>query len=338
MHYWKKCIYACFLVSITFLFTGYETKPSLLLFPTALPGLDFYSENKYIPFTDPVITSDSSSAIIHFRRAGNLILINATADTTDGFFILDTGAPYLVLNITYFRDYPSGSPSDGVQGGITGEVSSFAPTKVNKLSLGPFHYHQLEADRINLGHIEDSKGVKILGLLGMQLFKQFEMIIDYEANVIYLHLISKKETRTYKSSMLQDTSRYSVFPIIIREDKLMIKATIGGKTLTFIIDTGAESNIIDSRLPNAIFDLITINRRVLLAGNGGAKVEALYGDMGGLKIGDIAISALPVLVTNLEKMCSAYNTNCLDGMLGFDFLSMHKIGFNFVTRKMYIWK
>jgi hypothetical protein len=25
-------------------------------------------------------------------------------------------------------------------------------------------------------------------------------------------------------------------------------------------------------------------------------------------------------------------------MLGFDFLSLHKIGFNFVTRKMYIWK
>jgi hypothetical protein len=36
-------------------------------------------------------------------------------------------------------------------------------------------------------------------------------------------------------------------------------------------------------------------------------------------------------------MCDSYN-NCLDGMLGFDFLSLHKIGFNFVNRKMYIWK
>ncbi|MGO8056209.1 hypothetical protein, partial [Rhizobium leguminosarum] len=71
---------------------------------------------------------------------------------------------------------------------------------------------------------------------------------------------------------------------------------------------------------------------------GQKKVEALYGDMNDFKIGDLSISSLPFLVTNLEDMCTAYNISCLDGMLGFDFLSLHKIGFNFVTRKMYIWK
>ena len=75
----------------------------------------------------------------------------------------------------------------------------------------------------------------------------------------------------------------------------------------------------------------------MLAGSGAQKVEALYGDMKNMKIGNLDIATLPVLVTNLEKMCFSYN-QCLDGMLGFDFLSMHKIGFNFVTRKMYIWK
>jgi hypothetical protein len=112
---------------------------------------------------------------------------------------------------------------------------------------------------------------------------------------------------------------------------------MAGKKLRFIIDTGAESNVLDSRLPNKIFDNVVISRRILLRGSGDKKVEALYGDIKDMKIGNQNYTTLPVLITNLEKMCYSYDT-CLDGMLGFDFLSLHKIGFNFVISKMYIWK
>jgi hypothetical protein len=54
-------------------------------------------------------------------------------------------------------------------------------------------------------------------------------------------------------------------------------------------------------------------------------------------VGDLSLNNVPLLVTNLEKMCFAYD-KCVDGILGFDFLSLNKIGFNFVTNKMYIWK
>jgi hypothetical protein len=49
------------------------------------------------------------------------------------------------------------------------------------------------------------------------------------------------------------------------------------------------------------------------------------------------IGNLPIVITNLEKTCF-WLDGCADGVLGFDFLSLHKIGFNFVTRKMYLWK
>lgn len=287
---------------------------------------------------DPLVTCDSPSATLSFRRADNLILIKAKADSTEGYFILDTGAPYLILNMTYFRDYRSTAEMNGREGGITGEVSSLAPTQVGHFVIGPFHYRWLDADRINLGHIEDSKGVKILGLLGMQLFKKFEMIIDYQRSEIHLHLIGRRESKYYQHRMLQNPQEYHTLPFLLQRDKIMVKATFGTKTLTFIIDTGAESNVIDSRLPNSVLEAINVTRRVKLVGNGSAKIDALYGDINDLKIGGTALGTLPVLVTNLEKMCSAYDVNCLDGMLGFDFLSMHKIGFNFVTRKMYIWK
>jgi hypothetical protein len=89
-------------------------------------------------YSDPVITCDSASSTIQFSRAGNLILIRATADTTEGYFILDTGAPYLILNMTYFRGYPGNPHPEGAQGGITGSVSSGTPTHVKKIIDGWF--------------------------------------------------------------------------------------------------------------------------------------------------------------------------------------------------------
>ena len=112
---------------------------------------------------------------------------------------------------------------------------------------------------------------------------------------------------------------------------------MGNKKLTFLVDTGAESNVIDSRLSENVLGNVVITKRITLNGAGNSKVDALYGDMSNLKIGDRTISTMPVVVTNLAKMCFSYE-RCLDGMLGFDFLSMHKIGFNFVKSKMYIWK
>jgi predicted aspartyl protease len=286
-------------------------------------------------YNDPIVTSDTPSCIIPFSRAGNLIVMKAKVDTVEGNFILDTGAPRLILNLTYFRHYPA-HETTGESGGVTGSAEA-SPTLVANLSFGPIKYFKAEADRVNLGHIENSKGLKILGLLGMQLFKRFEMIIDYEKNLIYLHLINKKEASAYKSEMLKDESTYNTFPIKLLDNKLITYAELAGKKLTFIIDTGAESNVLDSRLPNKIFEQVNITRRIMLGGSGTQRVEALYGDMANMKLGDFNIGTIPVLVTNLEKMCFAYD-QCLDGMLGFDFLSLHKIGFNFVTRKMYIWK
>jgi len=283
----------------------------------------------------PIISSDSINCIIPFTRIGNLILIRAKADTATGFFVLDTGAPGLVLNITYFRHYPASAPTEG--GGITGSTTA-SRTSIDSFRLGPVKYSRVDADLINLGHIESSKGVKIFGLLGMELLARFEMIIDYGAGVIYLHLIGKKESSVYRSPQLSDTSTYSTIPIDIEEGKIIVYIYLKGKKLKFVIDSGAESNVLDSRLPDKVFQQVEITRRVLLGGSGSNKVEALYGQIKDLRIGEMDISTLPVLITNLKSLCDAYNTDCLNGMLGFDFLSLHKIGFNFVNHKMYIWK
>jgi hypothetical protein len=296
-----------------------------------------YDKGVSIVFPEATFSPDSSSCIIPFSRAGNLVLIKAKADTTEGNFILDTGCPHLVLNMTYFRSYPVINAPDEDRNTMAGTISSVVQTVVKDFSFGSIRHARLNADLVNLGHIENSKGVRILGLLGMQLLSQCEMIIDYEKNLIYLHAINRKERNTYRHDMLSDTSTYQTVPIDLIDDRIIVRTEMAGKKIKLIIDSGAESNVLDSRLPDKIFENVSITGRIIITGAGNKKIEALQGDLRSLKIGDQELTRLPFMITNLEKTCFSYS-GCVDGILGFDFLSLQKIGFNFVTRKMYIWK
>jgi hypothetical protein len=319
---------------LALLLTGFTVR-----LPDAAPAPKFAELMR----TDPgkmelsFMAEDSATSVIAFNRVGNLILIKAKVDTTEGNFILDTGAPHLVLNITYFRDYPATQIQDAEQTGITGTGSSVSRTMVKDLQLGQLNYYQVQADLVSLAHIENNKGVRILGLLGMDLFRQCEMIIDYEKSLIYLHRIGRSEANGYRHAMLRDTSGFRTIPIDLVDNRIITTTVMKGKKLKFIIDCAAEANVLDSRLPNKIMEQVAITGRVMLNGSGSKKVEALYGELSGLKIGNEEVGKLPVLITNLENTCFSYG-GCVDGVLGFDFLSLHKIGFNFVTRKMFIWK
>ncbi|KAA3438504.1 aspartyl protease family protein [Rufibacter hautae] len=303
----------------------------------ALPGLGRTLSTFSIPYL--FAGNDSASCVIPFTRAGNLILLQARADTTQGNFILDTGAQNLVLNITYFRDYPKTRDSGAQRTSVTGSTAAVIKTVVKNFSLGTLRYNRLRADLTPLGHLENTKGVKILGLLGMELFRQCEMIIDYERSLIYLHQIGKKEADTYQSTFLQDTSTFHRIPIDLKDNRIIAHTEMAGKKIDFIIDCGAETNILDSRLPNKVFENVVITGRVMLSGTGNRKIEALRGDMKNVRFGTQDIPNLPVLITSLENTCFSYN-GCINGVLGFDFLAVNnnKIGFNFVRRELYIWK
>lgn len=279
---------------------------------------------------------DSASFVIPFSRAGNLILVKARVDSTEGNFILDTGCPHLVLNRTYFRDYPTESVEEERRGAGAGDFIT-SQTMIAHFLIGGNNYFRLPADLANLGNIETSKGVKILGLIGMQLLIGYEMIIDHEKNFIYLHRIGRKESSSYHHQMLDDTSSYHVIPFSIIDNCIIVETTLAGKKIKLAIDSGAETNLLDSRLPDKVFENVAITGRTTMVGVGSSRVEVLRGNLKILMIGKQAIESLPVIITNLEKTCFD-RTDCINGVLGFDFLSLKKIGFNFVTNKMYIWK
>lgn len=294
--------------------------------PTALPSVVIQT-----------LYSDSVSSVIPFNRVGNLIVVKARVDTTEGNFILDTGAPTLVLNLTYFRYYPIEAKHDEEQTNISGSGSPVQQTKVGEMVFGTLRLYRLTADLTNLGNIENAKGIRVLGLLGLDLFKDCELIIDFEKSLLYLHRITRKEAGTYAHECLRDTAAYRTFSLEFGNSRMMTVAEVAGQKLKLVVDCAAESTILDSRLSDKVLETVTILRRTRVTGPGDSKADALYGTLRRLQMGSRQIDDLPVIIVNLAYTCFSEDI-CVNGVLGVDFLSQQRIGFNFVKRKMYVWK
>ncbi len=293
-------------------------------------------------FFDPgdyafVIPSEPLSASVPFNRVGNLIVIKATVDTISGNFILDTGAPGLILNMTYFRDYPHDNRRSFSPKGITGDMVTGVPTLVPKFSIGSFEYSVVRADRVNLGHLENSKGIKIMGLIGVGLFRRFEMVIDHKNELIHLRRFGKKEKQTEPHPVLKDKSKLVVHPIASLYGKMVTEVTIGNNNLSFVLDTGAEINVVDDRLPKKVLKNVTVEKRISVIGAGAKKTEAWYGTLKHLSVGGATAGNIDVMLTSLQHLSDAYGRS-IDGILGYSFLSSKVAGINFAKNELYVWK
>lgn len=271
------------------------------------------------------------SVVIPLKRVGRLFFIEAKIDNIVGNFLFDTGAAQLVLNSTYFRKYMM--TSDGEGGGITGTTGSTQHTRISTLDVAGLSYKGIMADVTDLGHIENRRGVKIFGLFGVSMLKGLEMVIDINHNELKLYRLDKIGTRisTHSNEFRADiTTKIELYHNI-----LFVKVKIGGKVLDYCLDTGAESNVLNSYAPKKVLSTVTILRRSDLMGAGSGETEVLLGKLNDFVIGESSITDMQTIIASLDALSAAYGYP-LDGMLGFDFFEKGEISINLVKNELKI--
>jgi hypothetical protein len=283
---------------------------------------------------DPAPFADFTTLVVPIKRAGNLIIVEAQVDSVEGNFVLDTGAPYLVLNATYFRDAPK--INDQQSGGINGETEGTFTTVVHDFNILDLHYGHLTADVTDLSAIENGRNIKILGLLGTRLFAKFAITIDLFNNLLYIHKLDAQGNipageQIFHNPFLQTSFKYL-------NDVIFLQGSANGKDMWFVFDSGAETNLLDYQRARKILKSMQILSRAKLTGIGGSSFEVLYARFDNLTIGDRQFMRNRVLITNLEAMGKAYD-HSVDGILGYDFFVRGIFSINFVKKEfeMYIY-
>ena len=282
-----------------------------------------------LPSSEKGISGEPLSVTIPLKRIGHLFLIEVKIDNEVGDFVFDSGSAKLVLNRTYFRKYMMINADEG--GGVTGSTRGFGQTKVRKLQISGLTFENSMADVLDLGHIENRRGVKILGLFGFSLIKNLELVIDLNHNELHLYRVDKNGNRLdlrekrQKPDVMEKISEY--------HNILFVKAKIGGKVLNFCLDTGAESNVLDSFSPKKVLSAVTIQRRSELTGSGSQGAEVLYGTINDFMFAEKKMTNMQTIITSLQNMSDSYGV-AIDGMLGYDFFSQGEICINLAKNEM----
>jgi hypothetical protein len=255
--------------------------------------------------------------------------MEGTANGVTGNFILDTGASGLVLNKTYFRN--SIVVEEEEAGGVTGSIGSIERLHVKKMQVSDLIYSAISADVAPLGHLENRRGIKILGLFGMNLLQQTEIVLDLRNNELQVYKVDRHGNRPGKSGPAAEFDILKKLRIV--KNVLFVTATVGGKELDFAHDTGAESNLLHTGIPKQSMNTINITRRSTLRGSGSAQGEILMGTLTEFTFGSKQLGPMDAAVCNLNAMSSKYGFP-IDGMLGYDFFMKGKIFLNLVRKEI----
>jgi len=295
------------------------------------PVLDFGGGyNRRLIMQRPVPKGDFDRMVIPVKRVGKLIIIEATVDGIRGNFIFDTGAPYLVLNATYFRDYEESESA--VATDVTGNTSPQRTTKVERLKVMGMYYEHLEADVSDLSAIENRRGIQILGLLGVNLFMRMEIELNLKDEQLILYRTDREGHRLKQPSLGQEGAIVKSFEL--RNNAIISQGSIGGVDLNICFDTGAEALLVDNDLPSEVFAEMRIVRRSSLMGANGSSSEVLFGALRQMVFG-MPLQNCQVMIADLEEIGRAYGFP-VDAFVGYDLLRMGRVTINFKTKELII--
>lgn len=273
------------------------------------------------------LDNDSLPVRIPLKRVGNLFFIEAMIDSMIGNFVLDLGAPYLVLNATYFRDYEVDQTY--YSGTMLSGEEFVKRTWIRKLNIQGVEYSRLLADITDLSEIENRKGIKILGLLGVDIFRKFA--IDLDVLNKQLVLWPRKLSPQVDAKLLFEV------PIWVKNSVILMTLKSGKVLLNFSLDTGAETNIMHNGLRKKVYNGMKILGSSSMTDGNGGQTEVLMAVIGGLTAGEKELKRMRTLILNLETMSRAYGKR-IDGMLGYPFFSTGRILIDFTKKKLFVYQ
>ncbi len=293
--------------------TSYIPKPLVLsgLLPES-SKLSKSSSDK----TSLVVVHDIPNAT-KFELVRGMVVVQAELDREPASFILDTGSPMMILNGR--ENEAKAIQVASLHGSMAGDwktIASFSWAGVQK--------YELPALTTDIGALEMVTNRPIAGLIGYKFLEDFDLLIDFEKQLVTL-------VPHGKPAIMKGWSLKSQIPFTMAGHLPVIEAQIGNKKLRLGLDTGANTNMLDLQKAFELDqELVTPvnNAGVLGMAGGSSRTYAGYvveTTVGGLNFWNMRFIFSDI--THLQNLV----TNGVDGLLGFPFFKSGKFSINYST-------
>nr|WP_321234100.1 retropepsin-like aspartic protease [uncultured Psychroserpens sp.] len=285
-----------------------------------------------ISFPKAEILNDYTTRI-PFKLIDNLIVIEAELLDKKGNFIVDTGSETLILNKVHFKTRTPHNVNSRKTTGVIDVIDNPIEKRLKQFTIKGLVLENKNSDIINLSHIETSKKIHLLGIIGYNILKDYEVFIDMYLNQITLSKVNSEGIKLDKRNYLEtiiDTVDFK-----LRKHTIVLEANVNDHKLKFALDTGAEYNQLNKRTSKKILKYFYPSKRLMLVGASGKKIEVLAGKLYRVKLTDkIYFAPMETILTNLNQMNEAFGTS-VDGVLGYEFFRQQRTIINYKKEKLY---
>lgn len=280
------------------------------------------------------VQGDPGVVRIPFQMIDKLIVIQATADGQTGAFILDTGTPYLILNRKHFpntRGWIINRDAAGIIGQAVPQV------EITRVQFRLEEWTQnLDVELIDLQHLEDNKGINILGLIGKNAFRNSELIISYQDHELIVYALDRTGERIVSS--IHPKPIECLIPFHYRGHLVCIEAHLNGHTFMLALDTGAEVNILERSQRATFEDQCADPEGGLLIGLGSRPRAVSVIRLGHLQVGSYICERMRTLVLSLKELNHRMPGGKIHGLLGYEFLRQFRTSINFKKQEIALWR
>ena len=235
-------------------------------------------------------------------------------------FIIDTGAVPSVVDLRVARKL-------GLQGEIE-PVSLFSQTvetrrvRLPGLVLGPIDTGPLPVIVEDLAAFESHLGVRVDGMIGLDVLARQGFVIDYESGTIAFGTAPGKGRRR------RDRVKASV-PFELGPGYAVVSLDVEGQSFRLMVDTGARSLILFApRVRGRLTELRMLGERVI--GNVGGTFPLTEVVLPEAVLGTARLNAQRAALMEGQAPASVD----LDGLLGVWSLGVRRLAFDFVHRTM----
>ena len=263
-------------------------------------------------------------AFIPFEVSRGMIIVKARLNDQPGSFIVDTGAPLMVINKA-----PEATTRQAAKS-FAGAIEYTSET-INRFQWAEMAFQNLDALALDISHLEASTQRSLSGMVGYNVLHACEVLFDYHHNRMALYDARRNILHRTASPILE-------IPFELQDHLPVVSVQVGGRTLAFGIDTGAGINLIDRHwLDELPRDLLILRQEEEVRGMDQRMQTVPSALITGMELEGLPLDdQMDFLFTDLQHLQANTNLN-IDGLLGFPFLKQLVFSINYPKRKLYIW-
>lgn len=183
---------------------------------------------------------------------------------------------------------------------------------------------------MDLSHLENQTKNNFYGLLGYEIFKDYDILFDYKKNTI--SFIKAEVTEEFLNKNFKSKKQIKV-PIEMEAHIPVVEGFINERNYKFGLDCGAETNLIDINLKEELDANMSKLKTELLIGADKNNIETTNAQMNSLVIGGVNFKKTRATISDISHLNEGYKLK-LKGLIGYDILSTQPTLISYLNKKV----